>query len=440
MPKIDCNRLSTIWQMILSELPTKESLASKFVKRQSKMTGERFVQTMVLGSLEQPDASLNDFCKVSADLGVPITAPGLDQRINEEAVLMLQEILQATVEQCRSAGEEEQAVFRSYRAVHILDSTHISLPDSLETVFRGKGGKGPVAGAKLQLSYEYLSGEVCALRLEDGRQPDQKCRLHCQLAECGTLHLFDLGYYDQRVFASLDSKGAYFVSRLHPTASLYWEKSDASGFDLVAYLQSLSEDQCEFQAVIGSHVKQKVRVLVQRLPPEEVARRCRRAKKRRRRAGKTASSRLLAMQNWQVYITNVPQQQMDFEQVLLAYRVRWQIELIFKLWKSQAMLTSVGNWRRERVLCQLYARLIAVLLFHHLTAPLRFSANFELSLPKAFQLLQRHALRLIQAIAEDWDKLPAVFERLTQDFIRYASKDKRTHSPSTYRHLCLLGL
>lgn len=440
MPKLDCNRLSTIWQRLLSELATEESLACKFVKRRSKMTGEKFVQTLVLGSLERPDASLNDLIKVSADLGVAITVPGLDQRINEEAVNMMQELLQATVEHCRGLDQGEQGVFGAFQAVHILDSTQFSLPDELQSLFQGHGGKGSVAGAKLQLSYEYLSGELSAVELVDGRQPDQKCRLHCQLAAPGSLHLFDLGYYDQNVFAALDRQGAYFVSRLHPTAALYWQKQDTSGFDLVAFLRSLAGVQYEFQAIIGSRVKQEVRVLVQRLPPEQVAKRRRQAKKRRRKQGKSASSRLLALQGWQLFITNIPPQQLSFPQVLLAYRVRWQIELIFKLWKSQAKLASIGKWRQERVLCQLYARLIAVLLFHRLTAPLRFSSHFELSHPKAFRLVQRHTLTLIRAIADGWRTLPSVFARLENDFMRFASKDRRTKSPSTYQLLCLAEL
>lgn len=440
MPKIDCNALSAIWQMLLSETASKESVASRFVKRRSKMTGELFVQTLVLGSIERPDASLTDFIKVSADLGVTITAPGLDQRINQEAVVMMQELLQATVAQCRGPERGTQEVFRQFQAVHILDSSHISLPDGLESLFRGLGGKGPVAGAKMHTSYEYLSGELSALQLVDGRQSDRKCRLHCQLAVPGSLHLFDLGFYDQAVFAALDRQGAFFVSRLHPNAALYWQKEDRSGFDMVTFLNTLSADQNEFQAIIGSREKQTVRVLAQRLPPEQAAERRRKAKKRRRRAGKTASSRLLALQDWQLFITNIPQQMLSFQQLLLAYRVRWQIELIFKLWKSQAKLATMGNWRRERVLCQLYARLIAVLLFHRLIAPLRFLSPFELSLPKAFRSLQRHTLSVIQAIADGWHNLPSIFERLERDFMQFASKDKRTKSPSTYRLLCLAEL
>lgn len=83
MSKINCNELSTIWQTLFEQIATRESLNSGFVKRRSKMTGKLFAQTLVLGCLERPDASLNDFINVCADFGVSITAPGLDQRINK---------------------------------------------------------------------------------------------------------------------------------------------------------------------------------------------------------------------------------------------------------------------------------------------------------------------------------------------------------------------
>jgi hypothetical protein len=348
---------------------------------------------------------------------------------------MMRDLLRETVEQCRGRQGAVQDVFRPFQAVHILDSTHISLPDALQTWYQGLGGNGPIAGAKLQLSYEYLSGELSALELMDGRRPDQKCRFHCQLAQPDSLHLFDLGYFVQEVFASLDQAGAYFVSRLHSQAGLYWNKEDAQAFDLPAYLSSLEGDRFEFGALLGSRVRLPVRVLVQRLPPEVAATRRRKAKNRRRRAGKTASSRLLTLQDWQIFISNVPQSYLTLEQVCLVYRVRWQIELIFKLWKSKAKLATIGPWREERVRCQLYARLIALLLFHRLIAPIRFSSHFELSPTKAFRVMRRHTQKLILAMAAGWDNLPAVFKRLEVDFHRFAAKDKRKKSPSTYRLL-----
>jgi hypothetical protein len=438
MSKINCNELSAIWQMLFEKIATRESFKSGFVKRRSKMTGKLFAQTMVFGCFERPDASLIDFVNVSADLGVSITAPGLDQRINEKAVIMLQDLLREVVDQCRGRQGAVQEVFRPFQAVHILDSTHISLPDALQSWYQGLGGKGPIAGAKLQLSYEYLSGELSALELVDGRKPDQKCQFHCQLAEPGSLHLFDLGYFVQEVFATLDQNGAYFLSRLHTQAGLYWNPEDSQSFDLLAYLESLEENQHEFRALLGSRVRLPVRVLVQRLSPDvAAARRCK-AKKKRRRAGKTASSRLVSLQDWQIYITNVPQSWLTMEQVSFVYRVRWQIELIFKLWKSKAKLATLGPWREERVRCQLYARLIALLLFHRLIAPIRFSSDFELSPTKAFRVMRRHTRKIILIMADGWEKLPSAFQRMEVDFQRFAAKDKRRKNPSTFQLLCMV--
>lgn len=58
--------------------------------------------------------------------------------------------------------------------------------------------------------------------------------------------------------------------------------------------------------------------------------------------------------------------------------------------------------RPERVLCHLYARLLALVLFHWLIAPWRFGEWGELSLTKAFQVFQRPTLLLAQAMGAGW--------------------------------------
>ncbi|MBM4459914.1 MAG: transposase, partial [Chloroflexi bacterium] len=63
-----------------------------------------------------------------------------------------------------------------------------------------------------------------------------------------------------------------------------------------------------------------------------------------------------------------PRTLLSAEQVALLYPVRWQVELVFKLWKSEFALDRVAGYRRERVLCELYAKLIAAVLLCFLTA------------------------------------------------------------------------
>ena len=157
------------------------------------------------------------------------------------------------------------------------------------------------------------------------------------------------------------------------------------------------------------------------------------------RRTKTYSQAYLTLLEWTILITQVPASQLSFEQVMALYPIRWQIELVFKLWKSHARLASVGAWRPQRVLCHLYARLVALVLFHWLVAPWRFGAWGELSLTKAFQVLRRYPFRLAQAIVKGWQGMAAVLEKMTSDFLRFACKDKRQKSPSSFQSFVQAG-
>ena len=61
-------------------------------------------------------------------------------------------------------------------------------------------------------------------------------------------------------------------------------------------------------------------------------------------------------------ITNAHEDIMPLAEASMFYRLRWQIELIFKTWKSLASIDKVKKIKKERFECQLYARLIWILL------------------------------------------------------------------------------
>jgi len=439
MPNEKYNEKIRKLKMVLEELAQKASQQSGFVQRESKMDGKGFAQTMVLGCLEQPDVSLNGLAQMSADLQIEISPSGLNQRIDWEAVELLRELLADSIQQVREGRDGCSDILAQFRRVYVTDSTQMSLPDSLQDIFRGNDGVASSASMKLHLCYEYQSGEISALDLTDGRAPDQKCRLHIDLASAGSLHLFDLGFFKQEHLAELDKADAYFVSRFQSQTALYWQATDETGFDVAAFTHSMEGDRCEIQVFLGRNSRVPVRVLFQRLPPKVVQERRRKAKAKMRREKKTPSERYLQMMEWAIFITNVPVSLLSFEQVLLVYRVRWQIEILFKVWKSQAHLDRLGNWRPARVLCQLFARLIGLVLFHWLVAPFLFLPTGELSYHKAFHVLQRFVPFIAQAIAFDWRLLTTTLAYLEHNLIRFTRKDSRKKSPSTFQSLVLAG-
>ena len=77
---------------------------------------------------------------------------------------------------------------------------------------------------------------------------------------------------------------------------------------------------------------------------------------------KKVSERSLRLSDWTVLCTNVPYELLTLEEAMTLIRIRWQIELLFKLWKSEGHIDESRSESSWRVLCELYAK---VMVIHH---------------------------------------------------------------------------
>ena len=69
-------------------------------------------------------------------------------------------------------------------------------------------------------------------------------------------------------------------------------------------------------------------------------------------------------------MTNCEPELLTWEAVVVLYRARWQIELMFKLWKSHNRLaTHRAGAAAEEQLAVVYVKLIAVLVQHWILLP-----------------------------------------------------------------------
>jgi hypothetical protein len=74
----------------------------------------------------------------------------------------------------------------------------------------------------------------------------------------------------------------------------------------------------------------------------------------------------LALASWNLIVTNIPATVLQAQQVLLLYRARWQVELLFKLWKSHGHVDEWSSVTPPHILCEFYAKLLAMLVEHWL--------------------------------------------------------------------------
>ena len=83
------------------------------------------------------------------------------------------------------------------------------------------------------------------------------------------------------------------------------------------------------------------------------------------------SKEQLALCGWNPYVTHVNQSVFPTSVVPTVYSLRWQIELVFKGIKSHLGCELILGKRAARVCCQLYGRLIVLVLSLFLTGQFR---------------------------------------------------------------------
>lgn len=114
---------------------------------------------------------------------------------------------------------------------------------------------------------------------------------------------------------------------------------------------------------LGAQQRIPCRLLAVPVPQEVADQRRRRLRKEARDKGRTVGAERLALCAWTIVVTNVPAAQQD---TLVLLTLRWQIELLCTLWKSHEGVDTLRGRRAERVLIELYAKLLGRLMKHWL--------------------------------------------------------------------------
>lgn len=408
------------WVKVLDELAVEANRVCHFSQRKRNLDAASFVKLLVWGWFAQPKASLNQLAAFAEHLGQHITPQAIAERLDASAVMLLMQVLEGVLHQQVFVASLPSHKLRQFKGIYLTDSTQLSLPAALNFLFAGQGSGSQV---KVQLCLEYLSGCVSGLELEAGRTPDQKCLLPLKQGQAGSLHLFDLGYFKQDHLALLNEQQAFYVSRYQSQTALYDDQTGEQ-IELLTYLRASDQPDTEIKVALGAHLHTPARLIAHRLAPKLAAARRRKAKRKARNDGRTCSAAHLALQGWDLYLTNLPPEwtRQDIQNL---YKLRWQIELIFRTWKSQLQLAHFGQWRMERVLCQLYAHLIGCVLSQALTAHWRCRERVEYSPVKLLQLLQQSFLTI-------WHETFAYFTFCLEDaFKHFGRKDKREKAPSS---------
>ncbi|EJR92887.1 transposase for insertion sequence element IS231F [Bacillus cereus VD200] len=393
----------------------------KFIKRKRKFSGSDLATICIWISQRVASDPLVRLCsRLHAITGTVLSPEGLNKRFNEKSVLFLKHIFSLLLQQkiCEQTHISSQ-LFAHFKRIRIMDATMFQVPHTLEHIYPGSGGCAQTAGIKIQLEYDLHSGQFLNFQVGPGKNNDKTFGTEClDTLRPGDLCICDLGYFSLEDLDQMDQRGTYYISRLKLNTNVYVKNPNPEYFkngsikkqseyiqiNVIQILNQLQPGETiEYQqAYIGDKQQLFSRLVFHRLTAVQLQKRLEKIAEKEKSKHRTYSEKSKLVVGLNVYVTNAPWEWVPMEQVHELYTLRWQIEIVFKTWKSLFDIDHCRTVKRERIECHLYGKLIAIFLCSSTMFKMRQlllqKKQKELSEYKAIGMIQDHLFLLYQSI------------------------------------------
>jgi hypothetical protein len=439
-PEIDPDFAHTFASWFDPEEITQLARETEWMKRQRKILPFEFVLGAAFGQLSALEMTLN---AQAACYTEPVTRQGVDQRYNERTVeffhKLFDRLLGKTLLQSPQPALAKELAAR-FEAVHLIDSTSFDCPASLAKIFPGAGGHASTANCKILLDYEYTRGLFHPLDVVPGKRSDPGfAPTIASLLKPRELGMFDKGFWRPESFADMDRKGAFFLTPWHRSNSLWISDpkspdGPAVRLEVADHLRHNAQGVVEWPEVwIGNPqagLKLKVRMVAFRLSEESANRRRQALRRDMQKKGRTPNAVSLELAGWLILVTNAPVQLLPTSAMSYLYRVRWQIELVFKQCKSVLRIDQTkAKTNEHRIQSEIWARLMAALVLFawhaHLQAAAAVRTGREISFAKVARWLQQQGMSLAQALIRGGDALIEELQRCWRHLLKTTSKGRQ---------------
>jgi IS4 transposase len=389
-----------------------------FVQRESVLTGHLFPAVFVFGMSICGTPTLEQLIALPemAISAISISRPGFHQRINEKAVAFFEFMLSEAV-RISIPSHYAPNVADNFQRILIIDSTSFQLPGNLAEIFAGSGGSASDASVKIQFGYDLKSFRFFYV-IQEGNRPDN-CEENgfSDLTMSGDLLIRDLGYFVIKNFKDTGDKGAYYLSRLKTGADIYVKDENDSYIkqDPTEIIRNGRQPITEREIWLKSgDTYIKTRLVVEKVPDAVYSQRMRNINKKCKKKGRTPSQNLRLYASANLYITNAPEEFLPRENCRSLYRIRWQIEIVFKSWKTNFSLGKVTGFREERIKCMIYAKLLFIFITSHIIYAVR---NYVWHSRKR-EISEFRAARIIKTLAEGWFRMILCEPHKVKNFLR----------------------
>ena len=136
--------------------------------------------------------------------------------------------------------------------------------------------------------------------------------------------------------------------------------------EVLDLLPTDGSEMVDIPVAVGARKQVQARLIAKKMSEKVIKRRREQLKEQAHKQCKPIPPQQWELVQWTIVLTNVPLRLLAAAEAMALMRARWQIELLWKVWKD---LGKVDEWQTEnpeRILCELYAKLLGMLVQHWL--------------------------------------------------------------------------
>jgi len=303
--------------------------------------------------------------EVSLNIGITVSKQAVEERMSAETTLLTKMLLEEEFnKQLKTRTLLKGRDSELFNSIKVEDSTTLNLPEELSFAFPGNVSKGKKKSLiKVHAMYDFKENTFDFLDLHDFSKNDQSLASHAlAYLQKKDLLLRDMGFLVLDVLEQLNTKGVYFISRKKAHIKVYDTETNQE-INLLKVLRK--KGYYDKEVSVGKKKMIKMRLVIVPVPPQQAAQRRRKAKQDRDKR-LNHSKDYYELLGYSIILTNITESLCSAEMIKKLYELRWQIEIIFKSWKScfsMEKLIPTKCKNPERIYCMIYLFLLFILLF-----------------------------------------------------------------------------
>lgn len=445
-PVLKKNLIETFSEDYLTEV----AVESEFCKRGTKFTPFMFIDILLFNASCDANRSLNQITvEILSEHDVHITKQGIDKRFTEQAVSFIKAVFEKYMVSKILNASIDAGWLAHFSQVRIKDGTRFDVPGEFSDKLPGSGGSASKAGVCIQYEFDLKSGKILDLTITPANRPDVTDAKETKgKVEEGDLLIRDLGYFVLESFAHAIQSRASLISRLDAKTCVYQERNgklEKLDFDAIyQYMASNKLSRIEKDVIVGQKAQLPLRLIIELMPEEVFSKRMRKVNKGNKKKGYHTSEEYSKRARFNLLVTNIPEGTIPAQAISALYKLRWQVELVFKIWKSTFGIDNTRKMKYHRWLCLLYAKLLAIVINWGIVMCLRVSFYNQqrklLSIDKCFKTLKDNMDKFRKAIrggAKAIEKLMSwMTNTFTQNHWLERKKNKMCYEEILYLMFC----